>query len=410
MENSIFTVLEGGLSADINKLPKSFISAYVTDTRLMGVLAIYAHWRIPSSPCKELHQFFYIDCEEAGLETYLGFRGEFGPEAKDAEQALTGGLGASKIPLKEEELLWLLQHWRSFNEDHSLPLPKNYEEYSFVFEEEVVFSHEERDLLLRRLCVEISTDYQAVNYFLMRCFANDYEGARYLTVEISKIPSSGHGQIIDDFPLDVYSSYRKATFCKNTIDLEKKYADGSVAYLCESLVEMNGSYDIVISRVVVQDLMIIGFEHCSGFHISSREAAMLLRKPEFITVYEVMADDEFIDENLGEFTIGLNTIVSSHENGRMFMAFKNTNMHVAERVFMLSNDVRGVYFLTDFGQLIVMSNSESGISNLEAKLAACLLAPYLEMTERYEFQDPVLFEFVNGDFEDFEDFLEMFKH
>ena len=386
-------VITGGLASDINNIAKHFDSAYVTDTRLMGVLAVYAHWTMDEGPCKELHQFFYIDCEEAGLETYQSFRGEAGQEMQLYEQGLVGGLGASKVSLSEKELRWLLNHWRQFNDKQKLPLPAGISEYGFILDNPPELSYEGRSHLLDCLCVSIETDYQAVNYFLMRCFGGDYEAASRLT------------DLDYDFPLDIYDAYEKATFCKNTIDKEKKYGDGSISYLCESVVEMNGEHQIVVSKVVVKNLKIIGFEHCSGFAISSAEAAMMLRKPEFTTVYEVLVDDEVLDENLGEFTLGLNTIMTEHENGRLFMAYKKTNDHVKERIFMLSNDVSGVYFLTDFGQLIVMSNTDTGIRRLEAKLAASPLAPFLLPTARYEFLEPVLFEFINSGFEDFGDFL-----
>ncbi|MCQ2545315.1 MAG: hypothetical protein MJ144_02665 [Clostridia bacterium] len=397
MNKEDLKIVTGGLVSDINGIKKHFESAYVTDTRLMGVLAVYVHWTMNVGACRELHQFFYIDCEEAGLETYTSVRGPFGKEAKHVEQALVGGLGAEKISLSETELRWLIDHWRQLNEKHSLPLPAGFDEYGFILDNPPVLDYEKKSCLLDSLCVEIKTDYQAVNYFLMRCFGRDYEAASRLT------------DLNYDFPLDLYDSYVRATFCKNTIDVEKEYGDNSISYLCESVVEMNGQHEVIVSRVVVKALKIIGFEYCSGFAISSAEAAMMLRKPEFTTVYEVLVDDDILDDNLGEFTLGLNTIMTEHESGRLFMAFKKTNDHVKERVFMLSNDVSGVYFLTDFGQLIVMSNTDTGIRRLEAKVAASPLSPFLLPTARYEFLEPVLFEFINSGYEDFGEFLEAIK-
>ena len=67
------------------------------------------------------------------------------------------------------------------------------------------------------------------------------------------------------------------------------------AYLCESLIEYNDQYHIVISRLTVdENLIVTGFEPCSQMKISSMEAAMMLAKPEFITVYETLIPvDEF---------------------------------------------------------------------------------------------------------------------
>ena len=88
-----FTLIEGGLNCSIPQAHKRFVSAYVTNTRLMGVLAVYAHWAVKDGG--DIHQFFYIDCEETGLETCTVYRGDWNQEMQMAEQALVGGLGAS---------------------------------------------------------------------------------------------------------------------------------------------------------------------------------------------------------------------------------------------------------------------------------------------------------------------------
>ena len=56
---------------------KEFISAYVTDTRLMGVTGMYVHWALPeNSHMTHLHQFFYFDAEECGFDTYRSVLGD----------------------------------------------------------------------------------------------------------------------------------------------------------------------------------------------------------------------------------------------------------------------------------------------------------------------------------------------
>lgn len=416
MNRANFTVIKGGAATSLSNKQKHFVTAYVTDTRLMGVLAIYARWHISDNdgnpdPLGDLHQFFYIDCEEAGLETYTGLRGDFGIEAISVEQALVGGLGANKITLSEKSLRGIVCHWLGFNQERKLPLPDKLEDYEFLFTPETLFDEKEYLAVMKDICADITNDYQLVNYFLMRCFGRDYEAARFLTSSVHYIPrnisdAKGH-PLQDDFPLDLYDAYVKASFCRNVIDVEKKYKDGSVSYLCESLVEMNGSYDSVISKVVVKDLQVIGFEYCSGFTVSSSEAAMMLSKPEFLTLYDVHLSESEIEDNIGEFTIGFNCIMSRHENGRMFMSFKTTNDHVSERVFMLSNDVRGVFFLTDSGQLIVSASTLEGINSLDAMVAQSPLTPYLFTVGKYEFREPVLLEFISSGMEFFDEFLEL---
>lgn len=402
MSKPVFTVIEGGLLTAEKNAEKHFISAYVTDTRLMGVLAVYAHWRrsVPASLSiddddNDLHQFFYIDCEEMGLETYKSVVGNDREEINFVEQALVGGLGAKKIDLTERQLRGLLEFYKSFNQHHGLPMPQNYDEYGFLLEDDITLNEDEQALLMQMICGDITSDYQAVNYFLMRLFGRDYHGASYLAAK--------------GCPLDIYKDYHQATFCKNVIDKSREFEDGAIAYVCESLIEMGGNYEIIISEVIVKDLKVMDCRHCSGFAVSSAEAAMMLAKPEFVTVYEVLLGDEDMDDNIGELTVNLNTVMSNHENGRMFMAFKPTNDHVNSRIFRLSNDVKGVYFLTDFGQLIASAYSLQDIRYLENKLKVSPLAPFLMVTAKYEFKEPVLFEFIQSDFEDFDDFLEFIK-
>ena len=396
MSKPKLTVIEGGVPYLVKNRQKLLVSAYVTNTRLMGVLALYAPWRISDTDeILDFHQFFYIDCEESGLETYTGILGSDRSEIDATEQALVGGLGAEKIEITYPQLSGILTFYRMFNEARSLPLPNGYSEYSFLLEPGTILNPDEHTEVMRLICGEITSDYQAVNYFLMRCFGQDHRAAAFL--------SAG------DFDLDIYLNYKGATFCKNTIDKDHVYDDGATAYLCESLVERRGNYEIIISRVVVKDLKIVGLSHCSGFAVSAAEAAMMLAKAEFVTVYEVLLSDEDMENNIGELTINLNTIMSVQENGRLFMAFKKNNDHVNSRIFRLSNDVKGIYYLTDYGQLIVAAYTLQEIRHLENQLKVSPLAPFLIPTAKYEFKEPVLFEFMQSDFEDFDDFLNFIR-
>ena len=381
-----FTLLQGGLNSSIPDAKKRFVSGYVTNTRLMGVLALYAHWAVPDGG--DIHQFFYIDCEEAGLETCTVFRGDWNVDMELAQQALVGGLGAERIPLTANTFRWLINHWKEFNIKNDLPLPANRDAYEFIFEKAPKLSRDEEAALMEKICGEVTSDFQVVNYFLMRCVGNDEPGAAYLAE--------------DGVPLDMFSNYSKATFCKNTIDPSGRPHE----YISESLIEMDGKYETIITKIRVRDLRVSRFEFCNQNPVTATEAALMLRKTEFATVYEVLMEDEDMEDNLSEFVLTMNTVMTTHPNGRLFMAFKPTNDHVGERVFMLSNDVKGVYFLTNYGQLIVVAYSQEDILELERGLATGPLKSYLMMTGQYELLDPVLFEFINSDYVDFHSFIE----
>lgn len=42
---------------------------------------------------------------------------------------------------------------------------------------------------------------------------------------------------------------------------------------------------------------------------------------------------------------------------------------------------------------------------MELDLAESSMAPYIVPVSKYEFKDPVLFDFINSSFDDFEDFV-----
>ena len=96
-----FRVLKGGLDSTVNG-KKTFVEAYVTDTRLMGVVGLYICWENESDDedfVTHLHQFFYFDAEEYGLETYKSSVGGDIDDIRAIELALLGGLVGKKVAL-----------------------------------------------------------------------------------------------------------------------------------------------------------------------------------------------------------------------------------------------------------------------------------------------------------------------
>ena len=64
-------LLKGGVLPR-EKCPRTFLSAFVSNTRLMGVIGVYVHWNVlKCAETEDLQQFFYLDHEESGLESYV---------------------------------------------------------------------------------------------------------------------------------------------------------------------------------------------------------------------------------------------------------------------------------------------------------------------------------------------------
>lgn len=382
--NAKLRVIEGGLLPK-EKCERRFISAYVTDTRLMGVLGMHIHWNlVDCCQTSDLHQFFYFDAEEFGFETYQSLWGSDVHEVQLLEQSVIGPLGGKKIDISQKEAAALLKEYADFNQKHNLPMPSPAAEYAPLLNSALPLSRQENDLLQKKLYTRIRSEYQLIHYFLMRCFSKDPQGALRLCKA--------------DVPTNLYDDYPAATLCKNTIDERDGW------FLCESLLEVQSKYMITISRIKVEDMLVSRFQRVSSFPVTSTEASLMLSRPEFVTVYEIMTSPDMLEEESLEFHF--NTAVTLHNNGKLFLAFNNHNDHVDRRVFRLSEDVFGLYYITDSGQFLVASYDIHSIKALEGDLLSSTFGKYLLPTAKYEFKEPVLYEFMQSDYEDFEDFLD----
>ena len=388
LKKSDLRVIKGGLSTPKEIIGRRFLSSFATNTRLMGVVGLYISWEIETSEgFSSLHQYFYYDAEEYGIETYKAIYGNNIAELYIVEQTLIGGLGGDKVELLYEEACFLLQSFALDNERLGKDLPGKLEEYKTLLEINIDNKDEISSLVMGKICGLIESDYQLINYFLMRCFAKDYNAARYLL-----------GSQIN---MDLFPELEPSTLCKNSIKKTKSTINST--YYCQSLIEDNNNYQLVITKIYVKMLKVVGFERSTTLKVSSIEAGMLLSRPEYITLYDMLIMPENIDELMAEATdMAMMTI---HENGKLYLAFNKNNSHVNKKEYMINDDVYGVFFLTDMGQLIVGSYSKAGIASLEKAIKKTKLKSYLELDDRYEFKEPVLYEFVNSDFLDFLDFI-----
>ena len=413
--NAPFTVITGGLSESAATSKKRFLSSYVTDTRLMGVIGVYIHWKLTDNTTyTDLHQFFYFDAEEYGFDTYKSVLtgDEASPEAiselKDVENTLLGGLGGKQVNLSEHEARYLVQEYVALNRRMNLELPEGYEEYKFLLKPEIELARTEEYVLMSKQCPILSSPYQVINYFLMRCFAKDFGAAKFLTKNYVRT--------------NIFPEHKAATLYKNTIDPAETGASGSntdyystdndadfgtfrthTAYLCESLIEYDDQYFLIITQITLDHLHVVKFEKVSSFKISSAEAAMMLTRAEYITVFDVFEDAPMFTHNATE--LASRSMVTLHERGALFMVFHPHNNHVNKREFRLNEDVLGIYYVSDSGQIILASYSTEGIRTMENDFIRSGYAKYAILVAKYQFEEPILYDFITSDFEDFEDFV-----
>lgn len=369
---------------------KEFVSAFVTNTRLMGVIGMYIHWKLPEDRNNEdLHQFFYFDAEEYGFENYQEILGDDKEELAKIRGSLIGGLGGMQVSITLKEACYLLNWYTEFNKKNNLEMPEGIDDYKFLFGYNRNLSEPERYILMKKQCVEIETKYELINYFIMRCFGRDFTAASYLASKA--------------LVLDIFPEFSAATLCLNTIDEAEEHG----TYINESLLEFDEEYYITVTKTHIQGKTIVGFERISSFKISASEAAMKLARPEFVSVYEILGD---IEISRASTALMMDSMITDHDSGQLFMIFNPNNKHVAKKQYRLNEDVLGMYFNTTSNQLLVAAYSMDEIRRLEKDLSYSNIAKNLVPLSKYEFKEPVLYEFINSNFEDFDDFVDAIKN
>lgn len=387
MNKSDLKVLRGGLLETAGTSKKDFVSAYVTNTRLMGVVAMYIHFHLPeNSLLKDLHQFFYFDAEEFSFETYRSVLGNDQEKLQEIEGSMVGGLGAEKIPIDLEEAKFILHEYIRLNYQRKLPLPEGLSEYCFLLEEDAKLAEPAQYMLRAKQCVKLDSPYEVINYFLMRCFGKDFTAAAYLA-------SPG-------LELELFPDFKGGTFLKNSI--EKNKHDGT--YTCESLVEFGNQYYVAVTSIQVEKMKVKSYERISSFKITSPEAAMMLARSEFITVYDIV--DDFSGFGRGATDLTANATITKYDSGTLYMMFNPNNKHVNKKEYRLNEDVLGLYFLSDGGQLICAAYSVDAVLQLEWDLVRSPYRKKLAPVEKYQFKEPILFEFIQSGFPNFETFVE----
>ena len=414
INQSPLRLLKGGLSETASESRKEFIDAYITDTRLMGVTCLRIHWILPENALRtHFYQFFYFDAEESGLENYESFlcgsEGEAQDWLRETEARLMGGLGGKKNALTEREARFLVQTYVDFNLNHKLTLPQKSTEFDFLLMPRIDISDVEYYVLMCKQCPLINSPYQVINYFLMRCIGRDFSAAKLLIKNYVRT--------------DLFSEFPAASLLRNVIGEDMDAQSGSntdyyatdedkdfgtfqtrKAYICESLIEFGGKYFLLMTRVTLDHLKVVKYERLSSFGISLWEASLVFSAPKYVSVYDIVI--EGIDVNRRTIPHLNDAMIHEHESGRMFMVFYPNNDHVKRKEYRLSDDVFGMCFVSEGGQLIIISNMRQNVSTLEREFKSSMISPVLAPTAKYEFNHAVFKNFIDSGFDDFEDFVQ----
>lgn len=392
-DKRVFKVLKGGLAGMSTPAGERFTSAWITNTRLMGVVCLCIFW---SNSSREFHQYFYFDAEEYGFDRYESYRCSRGTadkeadkELKDIENSLIGGLGGKKTPLTLKEAAWLLGEFIEFNRIHGIPLPANFHDLDFLLKLKPELNTPEKARIFKKSCAEIVNFNSLANYFMMRCVGKDFTAATFLAkpgVNVDILPDFSRGTL-----------YTNAVrICKDRESVD-----------CRSLVEAADKYYVVSSHLKIEDMKISACECVSILPVTEKEAYLQLSHAEFITIYSF--DGGIDDFSSSSMRLLNNAAEHDEHDGKTFMIYHPNNSHVDLPDYYLYNDLLGIYHINDNGELLVAAPTLRGIRKLELNLNISKLKPLLNAKGSFEFNEPVLIQYLESAFTDFLSFIDAIK-
>ena len=303
-----------------------------------------------------------------------------------------GGLGGYLVPINFEELIFLLKSAHKIRENFDGIELLN--EYDYFFNNDIRLDENHIFKLMNRISEKIVMPEQIINYFFMRLVGGDKEGIKFLSQREIEIEN------FFDFKGE------KSTLIKNEISLLDSFENKEI-YEVESLVDYKNNYMMVMSTIEVLDdgekLSIGKVETLNNLMISSKEAFLNLNKREYIMIYNLEAEGF---RNYFYFKKP-ELMVNIHKNGSLYTEFNKNNDHVKSSCYYLSADIFAVYYITDSDQMIISTFKEENLDFISNFFEENGFNNYLDYEGEYEIDSSIIYEFVNSNYENFYDFINM---
>ncbi len=414
MNNSPFTVLIGGLDGQPQdkteeQKPYEFVSAWITDTRLMGVNAMCITWKDRLGA--ELHQFFYFDAVDTGLERFDEVSGSDEDLIREKDISYAGGLGGRKVGLTEDEALYVIHEYMKVNRRTGEPVPNitirlkktldSWADTRAAKEKHdsaeagdrgmpsdgsgVAPEEEEKARIMKKICKAPLTTNEKINYFMMRICDSDEDGIRFLSGgKLGREASPARGSLY--------------TLHSNQIS----YTTRNEAVM-RSLVESGQKYELWISEIKLYRGAVSSYKRTSRMHISDTEAYMSLSHSEYVMVFSLAEDAGKLTQDSTPLTRRSSFI--EEEDGVSYMLFRPNNDHVDTRNYRLYDDIFGIYHVTSSGQFICSSSSQQDLAMMELDLVFSPIYRSMKLIGNYELNEPVMAQFLTSGYDDFNEFL-----
>ncbi|MDD7182488.1 hypothetical protein FYJ71_04570 [Peptostreptococcus anaerobius] len=388
----------------------NFKRAFCTNTRLMGAMMMAVEWESDISGI-EAHVFL-LDSEGLGIYDFFVKKDASDRELSDFYINKSSCFGGENIELEEVEALSLFAHFYDKNIRNEKEIPENLTEkmYDFYIEKLKKCSNSNNiddnndgsdsndvscfdfakvkslSVMFNKLCKKIDSEYEFVNYMVMRFIARDREAL--LSFSGSDLLSNQHITEIN------------GTFLYNHVN--RKSDD---RYICSTVYEdIDGYYETKLIIVIEKNVdmynllsIIITFNN----PISEEDVFELISKREAISVFNIL-DENFSVDDLDIFDKIDNMITNlyksiqrlEYENGVLYTQYWSDNSHVDNEIYVINNDIQFLIYVDDERLYLATYDYETQI--FVENLLKSILENIVEFDGVYEFDQNVLFDFIQS--------------
>jgi len=403
---------------------KKFKRAFCTNTRLMGTMMLMVEWfygfdidmgsgvDLENRNKKEALDFgydrglvshvFILDAEGLGISDLYILK-DMDQEARDLfYRKKYGGLGGVNIDLGEDQVAYLVKKYKRKNEWYNKPLPEDFEEVYQDFYNGYDTESVDTVALFDSLCKEMESEYEFVNYMIMRFVARDWDGLLHYSG--SDLVAASHISQINGALLYNY--------------IERKSQD---RYLCRAIYEdIDGYYDanIVVNiahedveedRLVYYDkpkkYSLRSFMVMSKEEIYDYEVFDMISKPEIVDIYQPI-DDDYDMSKLASKLRGIYPGIQelAYEKGILFTQYYQDNSHLDSQVYLINNDLMFNIFLTE--NILYLATFDLDTRSFVEYVFKDSFGEKIRLVDSLEFEQNLLFDFVESGNDDFYDFLD----
>ncbi len=382
-----------GLTLLRNEIPIKrrlrFQSGLVTKTRLMGVIALKLHWIKGNG--EHLVQWFLLDAEEHGIYDYISVTTDDLTKTDQYTQQFMGSLGGEKIPIGQGEAFYLIQKFAVYNKKYKKVLPKA-GEYRFILNYKIPLNRNLARNVMAYISETVDNPIQLINLLLMRLVARDQEGINYLENGENRRKSAslnfGTGGAL----------LKNITRPTNLAGVFKS----------ESIVDVRGQYHLIHSIHEVKrqsgEYRMTAYRQVSKRRLSPESVAYAIQYPETLQLYKTKIEGSKPIEMLLRHMD--NALKYEFAQGIMLVEFHSKNEHLYEEVYYIGRDLKGIYFLNHFQQLIFCTYRPQEEEQVRRLMEAPPFHSAVDKILQHEAPGSIIYEYAEGEVKDFLLYLE----